>query len=141
MCIIVDANQAALFLTSSYRAIRSDILKGKAQVVVGGKLYDELAKVSTFRAYLLELLRSGHARRCDEEAVRLDTELVSKLPDLRSDDPHVLALARQSGARLLVSKDMNLIADFKDRRIVPNPRGKVYTTRSHSRLLRRCCVP
>ena len=45
-----------------------------------------------------------------------------------SDDEHVLALALVSGARLVYTNDAALMADFKDREIVSNPRGKVYTT-------------
>ena len=61
-----------------------------------------------------------------------------------SNDPHVLALAIVSGARLLYSNDADLQQDFKDKRLIDKPRGKVYSTRedksfqqSHARLLWR----
>lgn len=54
---------------------------------------------------------------------------------LRSNDPHILALARASGARLLYTADKDLIADFKNPRIVSRPRGKVYSGAANARLL------
>ena len=52
----------------------------------------------------------------------------------RSDDEHVLALAVVSGARLLYTNDTALIADFKNREIIANPRGKVYSTAVSNRV-------
>ena len=45
-----------------------------------------------------------------------------------SNDVHVLALALVSGARLLYTNDAALIMDFKNSKVIANPRGKVYTT-------------
>ena len=56
-------------------------------------------------------------------------------PDLRSDDPHVLALARATGARLLHTGDRDLMADFKNKKFLAQPRGKVYSTAANARLL------
>jgi len=47
---------------------------------------------------------------------------------LKSDDAHVVALAIVSGARLLYSKDVDLHEDFKNSKIISDPRGKVYST-------------
>ena len=57
--------------------------------------------------------------------------------DRRSDDPHVLALARVSGVRLLYRADKDLIADFKDKRFIDNPRGRVYSSAANASLLAR----
>ena len=62
----------------------------------------------------------------------MDEEVEDRANELRrrkactSDDTHVLALALVSGARLLYPNDAALIKDFKNRRIVANPGGKVY---------------
>ena len=67
-----------------------------------------------------------------------DDNVEARTIDLRrrdvcnSNDQHVLALALVSGARLLYTNDAALIADFKNRQIVANPRGKVYTTAENS---------
>ena len=59
--------------------------------------------------------------------------------DIRSNDPHVLALARVSGARLLYAEDGDLMTDFKDKRFVG---GKVCSRAANESLLRRArCVP
>ena len=46
----------------------------------------------------------------------------------RSNDAHIIELAQISGARLLYSNDRDLTDDFRDRGLVPNPRGRVYST-------------
>lgn len=46
----------------------------------------------------------------------------------QSDDPHILALAVVSGARLLYSNDRLLQHDFKNLALINQPRGKVYST-------------
>ena len=72
------------------------------------------------------------------------TEQVEASGGYQSDDPHVLALAQASGARLLYSNDGPLQDDFRNRRLIDNPRGSVYSTqvnkqftRVHRRLLQR----
>ena len=47
---------------------------------------------------------------------------------LKSNDPHIIALAQVSGSRLLYSNDSDLQDDFTDGRLINNPRGKVYST-------------
>ena len=56
-----------------------------------------------------------------------------KHKDIRSDDPHVLALARVSGARLLFTNDQGLAAGiFTDRQISRrHARADLYTTIEH----------
>ena len=56
---------------------------------------------------------------------------------MKSNDPHILALARASGARLVYTGDGKLIADFKNKRLIDGPRGKIYTGASNVRLLNR----
>ena len=60
----------------------------------------------------------------------------------KSNDPHIIALAQVSGARLLYSNDKNLRDDFKDTKLVNG--GKIYSTLqdkrfsdAHKRLLAR----
>ena len=62
----------------------------------------------------------------------------------RSNDTHVIALAQISGARLLYSNDKDLYVDFKNKHLIDEPRGKIYSTNedknftnSHARLLKR----
>ena len=63
------------------------------------------------------------------------TEELQREGNFRSDDPHILALAQVSGSRLLYSADMDLQQDFKNKDFINSPRGKVYSSLSHKRLL------
>ena len=56
--------------------------------------------------------------------------------DLKSDDPHIIALAQVSGVKLLVSGDKALHADFKE--II---KGKIYQTKKHQNLLKPDLCP
>ena len=66
--------------------------------------------------------------------VKEDTEVDERTRELqggavlRSNDPHVIALAQVSGSRLLYSRDGDLQKDFKDRSLIDSPRGSVYST-------------
>ncbi len=63
----------------------------------------------------------------------------SQLSGLNSDDPHIIALAQVANVKLLVSSDQNLHADFKNSELIDS--GKVYQTKSHSRLLSQSSCP
>ena len=58
--------------------------------------------------------------------------------ELRSNDWHIIALAIIANLKVLVSNDRRLHEDFKDRNLVG---GRVYQTKSHSRLLRKDMCP
>jgi len=60
-----------------------------------------------------------------------------KLNICRSDDIHILALARAGGARLLYTEDKDLKKDFKNKAIIDDPRGKIYSGAKNKRLLKR----
>jgi hypothetical protein len=53
---------------------------------------------------------------------------------VRSNDVHILALARVSGARVLFLRDNNLHSDFKNTKIL-RPKGKIYQGQRHKKLL------
>ena len=115
-----------------------------ATLAIGGKLRLELCANQKFLAWLRNALLRGRALSFDDEKVDSETESLREMRICRSNDWHVLALAKISGARLLYTKDIKLEADFKDREIIDGVRGRVYTTRryphvtdSQKRLLRR----
>jgi hypothetical protein len=56
-----------------------------------------------------------------------------------SDDPHIIALALESGARFLCSLDQDLHTDFTNPQLVNAPRGHVYQNVAHEHLIRRHC--
>ena len=90
---------------------------------------------SRARQWLAEAHRAGRARRVPGQLIdQAQQELPHHL--VTSDDAHVLALARASGARLLYTHDQELIDDFTNPRLISAPRGKVYKSEDNRALLR-----
>ena len=97
--------------------------------MVGGKLLEELEGSSEgFRKEAQQLLLAGKMSILNKSEVDARTEQIQSEGAIRSDDPHVLALAQVSGARLLYSNDKDLLDDFRDKKLIDNPLGKVYST-------------
>ena len=115
---------------------------GKGQLVAGGELLRELDGNRKFKTWRQQAVLSGRVRLCNAAAVNDKTQQLKSENSCRSNDPHIVALAQVSGARLLYSNDEDLQRDFKDKKLIDNPRGKVYSTlrnehfqNSHRRLL------
>ena len=100
-------------------------MNGAGRLVVGGKLKAELWKVSAVKEWLDILRANGRLRQVNDSLVGQTEKDLGEY--CRSDDPHVIALACVSGARLLYTNDSALIEDFKNPRLL-SPRGRVYTT-------------
>ena len=145
MCAIVDANVAREVFGHDRPAAGVEFLNWLNQkggrLVTGGKLLGELEQTPA-REWVRQAMIAGFVRSVDEAEVDARTE------ELRgsciSNDPHVIALAQVSGARLLYSNDGNLHRDSGNKKLIDAPRGKVYSTRDdksfrdhHRRLLRR----
>lgn len=147
MCAIVDNNvRSEVFGDTQTEAGKSflDSLGPKRQLVVGGKLLQELYGYENFRRWLSVALGAGQARRVDEERVNGETASLQNQAQCRSNDEHIIALARISGARLLFTNDLDLQKDFKDQHLINSPRGAIYTTGrsksitpTHKKLLKR----
>ena len=133
MCAIVDANVAAqVFETGRQSPAGKKFLewltKGKDRLVVGGKLLEELEQGSKgFRELGKQFELAGNMRVVNASEINAKTDELQREGECRSDDPHILALAQVSGARLLYSNDSKLQQDFKDKKLIDNPRGKVYS--------------
>ena len=135
MCAILDANSVHdVFGLSSRSAAGKDfyahLQQGGMELVVGGKLLQELSRTSgVFRAWLKEADRGGYRgriRTIPPEKVEAGQAELERTVNLRSDDPHVIALAQVSGARLLYTKDRSLRQDFRNGEILNDPRGMIY---------------
>jgi hypothetical protein len=112
-------------------------------VVIGGRLRVELVNAGdSIRRFLARLKQAGRLLEKSDEEVNKEEVVVQKLFDehgkAKADDPHVIALARISGSRLLASDDRRsgLHGIFKDR-IFVDPPGRIYTTSDHAPLLRK----
>lgn len=155
MCLIIDNNVAStLFLSDNkynpYRLAYDWVQYGKGKLVIGGRLWDEYQDAYSNRKrsttersnWVFELTRSDRAIIYPMEMVNKEEDEVRN--ECSSDDPHVIALARVSGARVLCTLDGALEADFKNGALVNSPRGHIYKNPSHFRLLRhhrRCPYP
>ena len=148
MCAILDANVASEVFGSCPQSSGEKFFQwlneGTGRLVAGGKLLEELAGSSEgFREWASVAVGAGKLRIVNKDEVDTRTGHIQSQDTCKSDDPHVIALAQVSGARLLYSNDRDLQGDFTNKQLIDTPRGKVYSTlrhksfhRSHQQLLR-----
>ena len=152
MCAILDNDVAHQVFgrdrSPAGLAFRRWLDSGRGQLIVGGQLRRELAGTQAFRLWLQQALLEGRARSVNDQEVEERTTALKQAGVCRSDDPHIVALAQLSNARLLYSNDDDLRQDFGNKQLIDQPRGKVYSTKqsnhfqeSHRRLLnqRKLC--
>ena len=138
MCIIVDANRLGAFLADppgeDAAPLRAWLNRGGRIVYsTGGVFAKEVGHAA--RERLRTWVRRDMATLVSADRFADDEHRLRADPDLRSDDPHVLALAREAKVRLLHTGDADLTADFKNRKFIDRPRGKVYSSAANARLL------
>lgn len=147
MCLIADANKLPKLLVDrdhEAQPIRDWLAERRGGLVYsdGGKWADELGALPNAARVLRTMREAGQARLVPHASFREDERRLSESGRLKSDDPHVIALARKSGARLLYTDDSSLIKDFKDKALIDQPRGKVYSHPEHTHLFRNVtCRP
>ena len=142
MCAILDVNVAHEVLGDNRPPAGEGFFEwincGEGKLVVGGKLLQELCKNSRISEWFREAILAGDVKsvndvRVNEEAQRLQNEGSFTF---KSNDYHVIALARVGDARLLYSNDRNLHYDFKNKIFIDKQGGKkkkrkirrIYTT-------------
>ena len=138
MCAILDANVVGeVFIKRPKPAAQPPtagekflkwINTGDGHLVVGGKLLCELDKVNRFRDWAQQAVLSGKMRRIGDNPVDQKTAKLQAKGMCRSNDPHVIALAQIGGARLLYTNDRRLQGDFRNEKLISNPRGLIYET-------------
>ena len=135
MCAILDANVVGQVFGADRPAAGQVFFawidSGRGRLVVGGRLRQELDRNDAFRQWRLQAVLAGRITLLNDEAVDNRAGRIEEQNACRSDDEHVIAVAQLGGARLLYSNDRSLQADFKDKRLIDDPRGKVYSTLSH----------
>lgn len=131
MCIIIDANVASQVFSPSPAADPKTVIDwidfGGGKLIVGGRLKMELGRLQLASRWIRERERSGKVKVVSDRLV--DTEEARLLISGRckSNDQHIIALARVSRARLLYSHDQTLHDDFRNHRLISKPRGSIYT--------------
>ena len=138
MCIIVDNNKFGDFLADpaheDFLPIRKWLDRGAGSIVYStDRKFAEIPVRA--KAKLARYFQAGKARRIPGNLFADDERDLKARADVRSDDPHVLALARETGVRLLYTADRKLQRDFKDKNIIDRPRGKVYSGAGNANLL------
>ena len=131
--MIVDANVLGMFLLQPKNPdtapIHEWLQRGWGSIVysAGGRFETDI--VSRNRERLAGLVRAGRARLVPWERVEPHQ---AGFGNIRSDDPHVLALARAADVRLLYTRDRRLRRDFRDRQLIG---GAIYRDRRDAGLL------
>ena len=136
-CAIIDANVAAEMFgeapTPAGAGVRRWVSDGEGRLVSGGLLQRELEQASSeFRQWAFVAQGTAQFQLIADEDLEATVSDFARHPHRVSDDPHVLALASVSGARLLYTNDADLQRDFTNARLIRNPRGKVLSTRVNS---------
>ena len=133
MCMILDANMFSRFINKNdkdMQPIHKWLLNQSGKLVYTDyhKYQSELKKAPKLRQQMLKLKRVNQARFVEKNKVE---EKIKSLGRIRSDDPHILALAQTAKVNLLCSEDKKLGFDFKD--LIPN--AAIYKNKDHAHLL------
>lgn len=137
MCLIVDADSAHLLFSNPPHADAKPAWdwishpKRNGHLVFGGENANEILGIEAATRALRELVRAGRATRVNPPEL---PKLLRKI--CRSNDKHIIALARESGARILYSHDQRLHVDFKNSKLIDGPRGTIYQFAKHRNLLK-----
>jgi predicted nucleic acid-binding protein len=141
MCLIVDANVCSVLFKqtkdTAYEKLRSVIFSNRITLVHGGKLTEEYHKAGVLNVIAL-LAQSGRAFKVSNELI--DRQLMEIADSCESNDSHIIALARADRlqARVLVTNDQALQRDFKNKSLIDNPRGTIYSPSRHPKSLQNC---
>ena len=146
MCAILDANVVGQVFgpdrPAAGKAFFDWLQSNRGRLVVGGKLRRELDRSTAFRQWRLQAVLAGRVTLLNDDAIDSRAKQLKREDACGSDDEHIVAVAQMSGSRLLFTNDRALQGDFKDKALIDQPRGKVYSTRdrddlgpTHRRLL------
>lgn len=137
MCAILDADVVGEVFGRNRSEAGEEfykwITKGKGRLIASGKLLDELRVVTRFKEWQQQAKLAGRLIEKDINEVNEKAQYLENMQACESGDYHVIALAQVSGARLLYSNDAALQEDFKSKRLIDKPRGKVYSTRENKK--------
>jgi len=139
MCIIVDTDRLGVFLSNPTADDALPIHEwltqrgGKLVYSAGGQFGAEIGGRSKRR--LAEHYRAGRATEIPAKEFHADEQQLRNNSAVRSNDFHVLALARYSRARILYTGDEDLMQDFKNKQLIDKPRGRIYSGRRNANLL------
>jgi rRNA-processing protein FCF1 len=141
MCIIVDANLCAEIFkntkSNTYKPLQEAIFSNRLMIVHGGKLTQEYEKAGVL-SIVAVLAQSGKAFKVSDAEIDLQLTQISQ--QCTSNDEHIVALARANRklAHVLCTNDKALQNDFKNKSLIDNPRGTIYSNTRHKNSLANC---
>lgn len=141
MCLIIDTNRFSILFAdprpSELHALFGWLENDGGSLAIGGTKYrEEIGRVHAAQRLFAQMNRAGRTTSVCDVDVDADALELTNSGVLQSDDAHIVALARRSGARTVYTEDVELMKDIKSKKIVDNPRGRIYRNKSHSRLLK-----
>lgn len=138
MCAILDANTFHKFKDTSDEDMKPvwkwlENKRGKI-IYANTKKFEEEWYRGGMDLIRDQLMRSGQLKLVSQDIQEKESELNDLI---RSDDPHIIALAVVGDVKILISDDRRLIQDFKEH----VSQGKVYKTKGHKHLLTKDTCP
>ena len=133
MCAILDANVVSEVFGANQppagKGFFDWINTGGGRLVTGGRLREELQRSSDgFRNWATQAQLYGRVRVKDTGEVDARTVELQAETALRSDDPHIIALAQVAGSRLLYSQRPRPSAGLQEQGLDRQSTGSVYST-------------
>ena len=112
MCLILDTNKYGDFLNHKpdMEPVRKWV-EGKGRIAYSPtkKFEEELNRAPNMKMKFIEYRQANRIKDIPKEKVE---KMEKTLSNLKSDDPHIIALALVANVKLLVSADKNLQKDF-----------------------------
>ena len=139
--MIIDANMCSVILKKTndtdYEELRKAIFSNRLTLIHGGKLTQEYGVAGVLNVIAL-LAQSGRAIKVSDALIEAELAKIANL--CTSNDEHVIALARadRQRARVLCTNDQALRTDFKNKSLIDNPRGTIYSPTRHKASLANC---
>ena len=140
--IIVDVNAFHKFKDINHedsKPIHQCIENGKLRLVYGNdeKSLEEINDDQDMKKIIRRIGKKG-TFQVDSKKKKEEIEqnpYIGK-EQIKSNDFHILAVAlTDKNTRLLFTGDKKLQKDFKNKKIINNPKGKIYQDKQHSHLL------
>ena len=142
MCIVMDANMFGAFrdpTDENMEPVWNWLQKKNGKIAYSNtKKFEEEWERGGMTGLIKLLRQSGQLKEIPPQEVEAKENELNRIDMIRSDDPHIIALALIANVKVLVSSDRTLHTDFKDPNLVG---GSVYQTKGHSRLLRKDTCP
>lgn len=142
MCLILDTNKYDDYLdltNKDMKPVRDWVEKNNGRIAYTPteKMEKELKKgrQTKIEKQFDKYKRSGKLKIIPKDKVQ---QAEQQLKNLKSNDAHIIALAKVANVKLLVSSDKKLHKDFTNPKIIG---GKVYQNRSHQHLLDQLTCP